>query len=107
MGQEPGPNRATYTFTVAAGDYALFGRTIAPGPDDDSFWVSVDGGAFVRWTNIARSSGWSWDQVHDSNAGDTPVTFSLDAGEHTIVIANREDGVRLDMLYVTADGDSP
>ncbi len=103
----PGPNRALYTFTVDAGDYVLWGRTIAPTAADDSFWVSVDGGSFVRWNDIPQSSTWAWDDVHNSDAGGATMVYSLASGSHTIEIANREDGVRLDKLYFTADGDIP
>ncbi len=103
----PGPNRATYTVTVAAGSYALWGRVRAPTADDDSFWVSVDGGSFVRWNDIPHATTYVWDRVRNSDAGSAAVTYSLSAGTHTIVVANREDGVRLDKLYLTSLGDTP
>jgi hypothetical protein len=103
----PGPNRATYTFTVAAGTYKVWGRVISPTADDDSFWVSMDGGSFVKWNSIPTSSTWAWDDVHDSDNGGVVKTYALTQGSHTLVVANREDGVKLDKLYVTAKGDTP
>jgi SH3-like domain-containing protein len=102
-----GTSRATFSFDVAAGTYALWARVRAPTADDDSFWVSVDGGAFVKWNEIARSTSYVWDRVRNSDGGNSVVNYTLSAGTHTIVIANREDGVRLDKLYLTANGDTP
>ena len=102
-----GPNRASYTFTAAAGTYKVWGRVIAPTADDDSFWVSMDGGSFVNWNSIPSSTTWAWDDVHNSDSGGTVVTYTLAQGSHTLVVANREDGVKLDKLYVTAKGDTP
>ena len=102
-----GPNRASYTFSAAAGTYKVWGRVIAPTADDDSFWVSMDGGSFVMWNSILSSTSWAWDTVHDSNNGGAVMTYTLSQGSHTLVIANREDGVKLDKLYVTAKGDTP
>ncbi len=103
----PGPNRASYSFDVAAGSYVLWARVIAPSGDDDSLWVSVDGGSFIRWNNIVASSSWTWDSLHDSDSGDAQVTLTLSAGAHTLTLANREDGFSIDKLYLTADGDVP
>jgi hypothetical protein len=103
----PGPSRATYTFTVAARTYRIWGRVSTPDLARDSFWVSVDGGPFVRWNEIAPSSTWTWDEVHDSEAGNSVMTYPLTEGNHTLVIANRESGTRLDRLYITSTGEVP
>ncbi len=103
----PGPNRASYSVTVAAGNYVMWARVIAPNGDDDSLWVSVDGGGFIRWNNIAPSSSWTWDSLHDSDSGDAQVTLALSAGTHTLTLANREDGLSVDKLYLSAEGDIP
>jgi hypothetical protein len=104
---QPGLNRASYTVDVAGGVYRLWGRVSAPTASSDSFWVKVDGGSFVRWNDILRTSAWAWDLVHNSDQGGSVMTYSLAAGTHTIEIANRESGARLDKLYLTADGDTP
>jgi hypothetical protein len=103
----PGPNRATYTFSVTGGTYVLWGRVRAPNADDDSFWMSMDGGSFVKWNDIPSSTGYLWDRVRNSDSGGSVVSYNLSAGNHTLVIANREDGVRLDKLYLTPSGDTP
>jgi uncharacterized repeat protein (TIGR03806 family) len=102
-----GAARSTYTVSVAAGTYKLWGRVLTPNADDDSFWVSVDNGSFVKWNGTPNSSSWVWDDVHNSDASNAVVTYALTAGTHTITFANREDGARLDRLYLTKNGDTP
>lgn len=101
----PTNGRATYTFNVTtAGTFRIWGRTIAPSDSDDSFWVQVDGGTWQRWNFIARTSTWTWDEVHHENNGAiTALTFSLPVGTHSVTIAYREDGTRLDRVLVTND----
>ena len=92
---------ASYTFTVPAGTYVIWGRVLAPSGMDDSFWVSVDGGPFTLWSTRI-SSVWVWDQINHSGVAD-PRLFSLAAGTHTLVVKQREDGARLDRLLITSD----
>jgi subtilisin family serine protease len=101
----PANGRATYTFNVtSAGTFRVWGRTIAPNDSDDSFWVQVDNGTWQRWNFIARSTTWTWDEVHHENNGAiTALTFSLPIGTHRVTVAYREDGTRLDRLLVTND----
>lgn len=85
----------TYTFDVTeSGTYTLYCRVICPSPNDDSFWLSMDGGGFSMWNGIEGSSSWIW----------TPYTstFDLSTGSHTLTIAYREDGARLDKLWLTS-----
>jgi hypothetical protein len=79
----------------------VWGRVQAPSGADDSFWVSVGGGPFVRW-DTTISAAWVWDQVNGNGIGD-PLLFTLPAGTHTLVIKQREDGARLDRLLVTSN----
>ena len=88
-----------YTFTVSeSGSYALWARVITPNPNDDSFWIQMDGGAWFMWNNIGPFSAWAWAQAN---------SYSLTAGTHTLKIAYREDGALLDKLYITKNGDTP
>jgi len=96
--------RASYAFEVdRAGVYTVFGRVIAPSGGDDSFWVRIDGGDWVRWNGIERGRNWTWDQVHDADAGDAPLETYLEAGQHTLEVAYREDGTKLDRWLITDD----
>jgi hypothetical protein len=87
----------------AGGTYKLWGRVIAPTKEDDSFWVRLDGGPWVDWNDIAAGSAWHWATVTDDANGDAPVLVDLAAGTHTISVAYREDGTRLDSVLITND----
>jgi Glycosyl hydrolases family 28 len=100
----PSDGHVTVNFSVStAGIYKVWARVIAPTVEDDSFWVRMDGGSWIKWNEVSLGSSWRWDEVHNSDAGDTVVTFNLAAGSHTLTIAYREDGARLDRLLITND----
>jgi hypothetical protein len=89
------------TFQVSvsqAGTYFLFARVLGPTPNDDSFWVRMDGGTWVMWNNWFTSS-WAWKQF--------PNTFSLSAGSHTLTFAYREDGAGLDKINLSTSSGLP
>ena len=82
-----------FPFSVGtAGTYRLFARMQGPTANDDSFWVRMDGGTWVMWNNWWNPA-WIWVQG--------PNTFNLSAGSHTLSIAYREDGARLDKINIT------
>jgi hypothetical protein len=82
-----------FPFSVGtAGTYRLFARMQGPTANDDSFWVRMDGGTWVMWNN------W-WNPAFIWVQG--PNTFNLGAGSHTLSIAYREDGTRLDKINIT------
>ncbi|MFA9391993.1 MAG: GDSL-type esterase/lipase family protein [Prolixibacteraceae bacterium] len=83
----------TYTFEIEKGGvYNLLARLICPGPNDDSFWMKIDKGSFSMWNGIT-SATWQWHQFSAS--------YSLSVGTHTLTIAYREDGAKLDKLWIT------
>jgi hypothetical protein len=103
----PGTARARYRFEVAApATYAIWGRIKSPDADHNRFWFQLDGGDWHKW-RISTGEIWFWDALHEDADYDTAFEFALDAGAHELVIANCVDGVALDRLYVTADGDMP
>jgi len=82
-----------YNFNVTeAGDYGLWARTIAPNTSDDSFWISIDNGAWFSWNNIAPSTSWVWSKANN---------YTLSIGTHTLKIGYREDGAKLDKILIT------
>jgi hypothetical protein len=91
---------ANYSFSVSqSGTYRVFARVLCPpGGNDDSWWVRMDGGAWVMWNGIAATS-WTWAQF--------PNTFSLSAGSHTLTFAYREDGAQLDKINITTSTTAP
>ena len=91
-----------YSFDIpSAGQYVVWGRVLAPNGEDDSFYVSMDGGADSLW-DTTISSSWVWDKVNHRNGSD-PVVYNLAAGKHKLVIKQREDGTKLDRIVITND----
>lgn len=89
----------TYPFSVSSsGTYTLWARVIAPNANDDSYWVRMDNGSWFNWNNITTSSSWTWDDCQ---------SYTLSAGNHTLTIAYREDGARLDKILLTGTGTTP
>ncbi|MBN2698839.1 MAG: family 43 glycosylhydrolase [Bacteroidales bacterium] len=90
----------SFTFDITAGGtYTIFVRVICPTANDDSFWFRMDDGTYYLWNNIPGSSAWKWT--------DFPSTYNLSAGSHTLTIGYREDGARLDKLWITNAGNAP
>jgi hypothetical protein len=99
---------ASYTVTISeASDYILWGRTIAPDGDNDSFFIEVDSSGDNTW-NVEDGTTWQWDLVNDWDTVTyqyiaDPVMFPLSAGTHTIKVKQREDGTKLDKILFTND----
>jgi lysophospholipase L1-like esterase len=75
----------------SAGNYSVFARLNNPSYEDDSFWVKMDDGEF-ELNNGLVTSGWEWKKFND---------YMLTEGEHTITIAYREEGARLDKICIS------
>jgi L-ascorbate metabolism protein UlaG (beta-lactamase superfamily) len=104
MTAAPTTGRATFPFTLAAaGTFKIWGRVIAPTTSDDSFWLIVDGGVPIMWNDITPGSTWHWAAARDSGHSNQLVQLGLAAGDHTLQIAYREDGAKLDRLLITSD----
>ena len=89
----------TFPFSASqAGTYRLFARVQGQTANDDSFWVRMDGGTWVMWNNWWNPA-WVWVQF--------PNTFDVTAGAHTLTIAYREDGARLDKIDITTSATLP
>ena len=100
----PATGHAVITFTVpTSGTYKVWGRVIAATTGDDSFWVRMDSGSWTNWNEIALGSTWHWDEVHNAAAGNAVMSYTLSAGTHTLTIAYREDGTRIDRVLITND----
>ena len=86
-----------------AGTYHFFLRLDAPDAGSNSLWVKVDQGNWVKmWKNLdgtqILTNGFEWRKLNDDSRD---VSFNLTTGRHTITVANREPGTRLDKLYLT------
>ena len=105
----PADGVATYSFDVPEdGVYRLAFRVLISG-GNDSFWVRVSGmttntgnhaSGWVQFNEIQPGDTWHWDEVHSNDDGNQVVDFTLSAGNHTLEIAQREDGTIVDAIAV-------
>jgi len=101
-----GMARAAWVFDVpAAGDYALWARVKAPTPKDDSFFVRVRQGGAVplertEW-HTGRHTDWEWVRAIPKEK------LALRRGRAVIEFHCREDGTRLDALFLGSEGRRP
>ena len=88
----------TTTFTTpTAATYYVYGRVLCPTWDDDSYWVGVDG-PMNNYANGLQTMSWDWKELFRG---------TLQAGEHRLTLAGREDGACLDKLCITANAEPP
>ena len=88
----------SYSVNIAKnGQYRLWGRVLSPSSADDSFWLRVDGGEWSLWS-VGTNSVWAWRQEG---------SYALTTGSHTVDLAYREDGTKLDKLYLTTGSSTP
>ena len=103
---------AQYNFTAKGGVYKIFFRvSIANG--SNSLWVRIVGATrytpgthasgWIRFNDISDGAAWHWDEVHSSDHSNQVVNITLPAGQHTLEIARREDGAKLDGFIITDD----
>jgi hypothetical protein len=94
--------QALYSFNVPiSGNYLVWGRIASNNTSHNSFFVSMDYAYDLTWhTALGRNNTWIWDQVADSSAA-APAVFYLEAGTHTLLIKQREDGTKLDSIMIT------
>jgi hypothetical protein len=95
LSSEREAGQVVLTFPVPARDtYYVFARGMGQGWGENSFWVSVDGGAETHW-EIPQADGtwaWVWDRV---------LTVSLEPGVHTLRFRGREPNARLDRVEIS------
>ena len=58
----------------------------------NSFWIKFDSGSFERSFSGFGGSGWSWGRLN---------SVHLTPGQHTLTIAHREEGSKLDKILIT------
>ncbi|MCD6362273.1 MAG: hypothetical protein J7M38_15550 [Armatimonadetes bacterium] len=100
-----GYGSATWQIDIPeAGDYYLWGRVLAPTPSDDSFYLRV----FTATGEPVGRSDWhtgvheNWEWVPVTLAKSTePAALPLPAGRVGIELSVREDGTKIDRLFLT------
>ena len=108
-GRRSGRGKVSWQLDVhAAGTYRLWGRVWAPTPDDDSFFVSAYAGEYPRansrsgtilkptvWPTGVTKGQWQWRAFR--------TELALPAGPVVITLHAREDGTKIDRLFLTSD----
>ncbi|MGF1483605.1 MAG: PKD domain-containing protein [Opitutales bacterium] len=94
----------SYPFKIETpGDYMIWLRAITPSSSDDSIWVRMNNGNWVRYNSIGAGASWTWRIVHDADNGNDLVIYALTSGDHTLDIAYREDGTQVDKFALSND----
>ncbi|MGB3801849.1 MAG: putative Ig domain-containing protein, partial [Lewinella sp.] len=95
-------NQVSFSFDVSKqGAYRLFSRILAPTGDNDSFYFRVNGGGWKSWDrNLRTGKSFAWRSYDDGRV-------NLKKGTNTIDIAFREDGTKVDKLYLTSGRTQP
>ncbi|MCC7492592.1 MAG: hypothetical protein IT204_09610 [Fimbriimonadaceae bacterium] len=83
----------------AAGRWHLWARVLAPTPDDDSFYLAATTAQRplldrTDWP-LGTQPAWAWVVA--------PVVLDLPAGAVQLELSVREDGTKVDRLFVTSD----
>jgi len=93
--------QAVFNVEVPAdGAYTLWCRVWWEGECSNSFSVGVDDRPAFLFGEDATYKAWHWVKYPVSR---TVAPIKLVAGKHTLVFHNREDGVRLDQILLSAD----
>ncbi|MCK5739801.1 choice-of-anchor D domain-containing protein, partial [bacterium] len=95
-----------YEFTVADGvtEVYVFAELDVNGTgDDDSFWITLNGGDRCKWNNLSKlGDGWNQQWVYNLSV-DTQHTFPVTPGVNTLSLFPREDGGYVNWLVITTD----
>jgi hypothetical protein len=111
-GSVPTTGHATFSFTVnTAGTFQVWGRFLV-GPattSDDSLWARIDSGTWTQWNDIHQrigNAGYAWNKEYNtitSGSNNVLITRNLTAGTHTLEVAYRESGLKMDRFLITND----
>jgi hypothetical protein len=72
--------------------FYIFARLNCPTRNDDSYWVKMDYGEFVKCDSLT-TSGWQWLKLG---------SYNLTNGDHDLLIAYCEDGAKLDKICISS-----
>ncbi len=71
--------------------YYFYGRVNCPTTNNDSYWMSLDDGTYVKLYGFT-TNGWEWKQLSQ---------FNLAAGDHNITLSYRKEGAKLDKICIS------
>ncbi|MDD4969387.1 MAG: sialate O-acetylesterase [Paludibacter sp.] len=71
--------------------FYVYARVYCNTLKSDSYWFKMDDGSF-EYVNGLPKGAWTWAKIK---------SYNLKAGHHTLVIANGEEGARLDKIYIS------
>ncbi|QHI68276.1 heparin lyase I family protein [Tichowtungia aerotolerans] len=71
--------------------------------NDDSIYVSMDGENH-RYCGLPQGTTFSWKKIWEVGDSD-PLEYSLSAGSHTLRLTRREQGARIDKVFIQKPGD--
>jgi hypothetical protein len=104
----PTNGRVTIPFDVESGTYQIQTRVVAPTDGDDSMWLRIEG-ATTNTTNhssgwvqadLREGKDWHWSDIYSIDDGGAVVNFTLEAGQHNLEFAYREDGLLIDAFLI-------
>jgi hypothetical protein len=85
-------NTIYFDFTAKSDTiFYVYARVNCPTANNDSYWAKIDNEPFEYLDNLG-TSGWSWLKLK---------SYSLSAGQHTLAIANGEEGAKLDKVFIS------
>ena len=90
-------NRVTFRVNVQEADqFHVWGRVRGSSPNNDSYWIRVNGGTWTEWNRrLGATEGWIWRELNNS-------PFTAEAGVMVIDFAYREANTQLDKIFVTS-----
>ncbi len=99
----PGSQLTTTVELPEGGRYHLFFRMNAWRSASNSFWVRIDDSPWMNFSKYIGGTeilteGFQWVKVNDNG---TDVSFNLEAGVHTLTVANRESFTLLDKIALS------
>jgi len=108
--QHSGHGRLVWRINVPeAGDYHVWGRVLAPTPADDSFYLQAfdnSGQPLKRFEwHTGRHTSWAWTPVTDGRTRER-ATLALPRGTVRMELEAREDGTKIDRLFITPDANA-
>jgi hypothetical protein len=71
--------------------------------NDDSIYVSMDGET-NRYCGILQGTTFRWRELKEAGAADV-LSYPLAAGSHTVRLTRREQGARIDKVFLQKPGD--